>query len=82
MEKDDSINQNKSSSFLWITMLARFKNDFIYMRSVTFSHFVWWSGTIYAILVDGWFGNIRVKYFLNLDKWFRRGCRLKEKFTA
>ena len=31
-------------------------------------------------LVEGVMGSIPVKFILNLDKWFRSRCYLKEKF--
>ena len=39
--------------------------------------FVWLSGTICAILVEGNMRNIFCEISLNLDQWFMRRCRLK-----
>ena len=35
---------------------------------------VQWSETIYSILEEGIMVNIHVKFFLNLDQWFRWRC--------
>ena len=40
-----------------------------------------WSGTICAILKEGFMGNIHVKLYEIWNLWFRRRCCLKKKFS-
>ena len=40
---------------------------------------VQWSGTIYAILVEGIMGTTHCEIILELDRWFRRCCLNKKK---
>ena len=46
------------------------------------SHFAQWTGTIYAILVEGQFREHLCKIILNLGQWFPKICCLKVIFIS